>query len=37
MNLVTDEYGETKRKLNALIKNALDPNHILSPGKQSIA
>ena len=36
MDLVAQQYGEANRDLNARIKRALDPNHILSPGKQGI-
>lgn len=36
MDLVAQQYGEANRDLNARIKQALDPNHILSPGKQGI-
>ena len=34
MDLVADQYGQTNRDVNARIKQALDPNHILAPGKQ---
>lgn len=37
MDLVADQYGQTNRDVNARIKQALDPNHILAPGKQGIA
>jgi len=37
MDLVADQYGATNREVNARIKQALDPNHILAPGKQGIA
>ncbi|NKJ43090.1 FAD-binding oxidoreductase [Novosphingobium sp. SG720] len=37
MDLVASQYGEANRALNARLKQALDPNHILSPGKQGIA
>jgi len=37
MDLVADQYGQTNRDINARIKQALDPNHILAPGKQGIA
>ncbi|MEO0061829.1 MAG: hypothetical protein RLZZ08_389 [Pseudomonadota bacterium] len=37
MDLVADQYGQTNRDINALLKQALDPNHILAPGKQGIA
>lgn len=36
MDLVAAQYGESKNALNARIKHALDPNHILAPGKQGI-
>ena len=37
MDLVAQQYGETNRTVNAAIKHALDPNHILAPGKSGIA
>jgi 4-cresol dehydrogenase (hydroxylating) len=37
MDLVAAQYGETNRSVNAAIKQALDPNHILAPGKSGIA
>lgn len=37
MDLVAQQYGEANREVNARIKQALDPNHILAPGKQGIA
>lgn len=37
MDLVADQYGQTNREVNARIKQALDPNHIIAPGKQGIA
>ena len=37
MDLVAQQYGETNRAVNAAIKHALDPNHILAPGKSGIA
>jgi 4-cresol dehydrogenase (hydroxylating) flavoprotein subunit len=37
MDLVAQQYGDTNNALNAAIKQALDPNHILAPGKQGIA
>lgn len=37
MDLVAQQYGQTNREVNARIKQALDPNHILAPGKQGIA
>ena len=36
MDLVARQYGEANRTVNARIKAALDPNHILAPGKQGI-
>ena len=37
MDLVAAQYGDTNRAVNAAIKQALDPNHILAPGKSGIA
>lgn len=37
MDIVAAQYGETNRKINATIKQALDPNHIIAPGKSGIA
>jgi 4-cresol dehydrogenase (hydroxylating) len=37
MDLVARQYGEANRQLNARLKAALDPNHIIAPGKQGIA
>lgn len=37
MDLVARQYGQANREVNARIKQALDPNHILAPGKQGIA
>ncbi|OHT17764.1 4-cresol dehydrogenase [hydroxylating] flavoprotein subunit [Sphingomonas haloaromaticamans] len=37
MDLVAKQYGEANRDLIARLKQALDPNHILSPGRQGIA
>ena len=37
MDLVADQYGAANREVNARIKQALDPNHIIAPGKQGIA
>lgn len=37
MDLVAEQYGDANREVNARIKQALDPNHIIAPGKQGIA
>lgn len=37
MDLVAQQYGEVNRAVNAAIKQALDPNHIIAPGKSGIA
>ncbi len=37
MDLVAQQYGEANRDVNARLKDALDPNHIIAPGKQGIA
>ncbi|MDE2597439.1 MAG: FAD-binding oxidoreductase [Sphingomonadales bacterium] len=37
MDLVAQQYGTKNRAVNAAIKQALDPNHILAPGKSGIA
>ncbi|WP_353228900.1 FAD-binding oxidoreductase [Novosphingobium sp.] len=37
MDLVAAQYGTVNREFNATIKHALDPNHILAPGKSGIA
>jgi 4-cresol dehydrogenase (hydroxylating) len=37
MDLVAQQYGQTNREVNARIKQALDPGHIIAPGKQGIA
>jgi 4-cresol dehydrogenase (hydroxylating) len=37
MDLVAQQYGQVNRDFNATIKQALDPNHILAPGKSGIA
>jgi 4-cresol dehydrogenase (hydroxylating) len=37
MDLVAKQYGEANRDVNARIKAALDPNHIIAPGKSGIA
>lgn len=36
MDLVAKQYGEANRDLNARIKQALDPNHIIAPGKSGV-
>jgi 4-cresol dehydrogenase (hydroxylating) len=36
MDQVADLYGEERKALNNRLKDALDPNHILSPGKSGI-
>jgi 4-cresol dehydrogenase (hydroxylating) len=36
MALVAEQYGQVNRDFNALLKNAIDPNHILAPGKSGI-
>lgn len=36
MDLVAKQYGQVNRDFNALLKNAIDPNHILAPGKSGI-
>ena len=37
MDLVAEQYGKVNRAFNAKLKDALDPNHILAPGKSGIA
>ena len=37
MDLVAQQYGDANREVNARLKQALDPNHIIAPGKQGIA
>ena len=37
LDLVAEQYGDANREVNARIKQALDPNHIIAPGKQGIA
>jgi 4-cresol dehydrogenase (hydroxylating) flavoprotein subunit len=37
MELVAQQYGQTNRDFNALLKTAIDPNHIIAPGKSGIA
>lgn len=36
MDLIAHQYGKTNREANAKLKQALDPNHIIAPGKQGI-
>jgi 4-cresol dehydrogenase (hydroxylating) len=36
MDKTADNYGEAQKDLNARVKHALDPNHILAPGKSGI-
>jgi 4-cresol dehydrogenase (hydroxylating) flavoprotein subunit len=36
MDLVSKQYGEANNALNAKLKHALDPNHIIAPGKSGI-
>ena len=36
MALVAEQYGKVNRDFNALLKDAIDPNHILAPGKSGI-
>ncbi|WP_226015879.1 FAD-binding oxidoreductase [Novosphingobium sp. FKTRR1] len=37
MDLVAQQYGAVNRAFNATLKHAIDPNHILAPGKSGIA
>ncbi|WP_082697916.1 FAD-binding oxidoreductase [Novosphingobium fuchskuhlense] len=37
MDLVAEQFGTVNRAFNAKLKDALDPNHILAPGKSGIA
>ncbi len=37
MDLVAEQFGTVNRALNARLKHALDPNHIIAPGKSGIA
>ena len=37
MDLVAQQFGAVNRAFNAKLKDALDPNHILAPGKSGIA
>ena len=37
MDQVAQQYGQTNREVNARLKQAFDPNHIIAPGKQGIA
>jgi len=36
MELVAQQYGQTNRDFNKLLKNAIDPNGIIAPGKSGI-
>lgn len=36
MDLVAQQYGQTNRDFNKLLKTAIDPNGILAPGKSGI-
>ena len=36
MNKVADTYGPTQQKINQRLKQALDPNGIIAPGKSGI-
>jgi 4-cresol dehydrogenase (hydroxylating) flavoprotein subunit len=36
MDLVAEQYGQVNRDFNQQLKDAIDPNHILSPGKSGI-
>jgi 4-cresol dehydrogenase (hydroxylating) len=35
--MVAQQYGQVNRKFNAKLKQALDPNGTLAPGKSGIA
>ncbi|HWL46085.1 MAG TPA: FAD-binding oxidoreductase [Sphingomonadaceae bacterium] len=37
MDLVARQYGKVNRDFNAVLKHAIDPNHIIAPGKSGIA
>ncbi len=37
MELVAQQYGQTNRDFNKLLKNAIDPNGVIAPGKSGIA
>lgn len=37
MDLVAEQFGSVNRAFNAKLKQALDPNHIIAPGKSGIA
>jgi 4-cresol dehydrogenase (hydroxylating) len=37
MDLVAQQYGAVNRVFNAKLKQALDSNHIIAPGKLGIA
>ncbi len=36
MDLVAQQYGQVNRDFNAALKQAIDPNHIIAPGKSGI-
>jgi 4-cresol dehydrogenase (hydroxylating) flavoprotein subunit len=36
MDLVAEQYGQVNRDFNQKIKDAIDPNHIIAPGKSGI-
>lgn len=37
MDLVADQFGAVNRAFNARLKHAIDPNHVIAPGKSGIA
>ncbi len=37
MDLVAQQYGQVNRDFHALLETAIDPNHIIAPGKSGIA
>jgi 4-cresol dehydrogenase (hydroxylating) flavoprotein subunit len=37
MDIVAQQYGQVNRDFNQQIKDAIDPNHIIAPGKSGIA
>jgi 4-cresol dehydrogenase (hydroxylating) len=36
MELVAQQYGQVNRDFNKLLKNAIDPNGVIAPGKSGI-